>query len=217
MDLSAQLDDGNLIRSNVRKNTMPFFPVLGNDRDTIDELFWRVFREDAEEFSGRRVSTPHGVGIYDVYWQEEHRVWGTSSKLRNRYLNAFGFADAAIMRSSDTLYVYFEVNPPRPYHEGRSSGYFLQNKQGDYFIGHNGKFGGGRVRGITIENFKRYCERMGIIWDWENVEMPTGGIRSFIVFGPLHEGGWIEKLARFGRAGYEFKKHLKEQQQNEQR
>ena len=127
-------------------------------------------RKTQKKFEGNLLeSLPKRTGKFTIGYQggsfeknglhADQNIWFVSHTEKNapipRYWNAFGLADKLLINGSNNIAV--EINVPLSGSNGTVSGFFAKNQNGEVFLLHSGKIGGGR-KGIGKNSFLSwYC------------------------------------------------------------
>jgi hypothetical protein len=171
------------------------------------DLLTRTFVQNATAFRSHAVGWPGGSKRFDVYWHSPYEIWGTlqpvppGEKGAGRFWNCFGIADPL---REPMLSITVEINPPHQGENRNIGGAFLRNADGQFFLGHTGKVGGGRP-GVSQESFLTFYQD----GPWRSVTAPRGP-RRFVVFGPIDDGtGFLEPLSRFVHTVARFKEAVR--------
>ncbi len=91
-----------------------------------------------------------GTNQADVFWLESVGIWVAFQKIENRYWNAFGVVEP---ENGENLNITCEINSPLKGINRRISGAFAMDNEGEMYILHSGRIGGGRT-GIGKSLFK---------------------------------------------------------------
>jgi hypothetical protein len=158
----------------------------------------RSFAHGAQEFPNHSVGWPGGAGRFLVYWRPDLNIWGVfePKPLKSsgrRFWICFGIENPA---DRSRLSITVETNPPHEGVDRRVGGAFLEDEQGQVYLAHSGKVGGGR-KGIRSSAFlSRYTQG-------ERVFVPERAAQLIIlgcVNDPKVAGGlaaYVREVARF--------------------
>ena len=152
----------------------------------------------------RTVGWPYGRREVTVWWQEQHRFWAALSPNINpsHYWLAFGLQNPEKHR---VMNITCEVNPSRQANVRRSAGVLLKDLNGNVFLGHSGRVGGGQS-GVGKEAFLRFYrgETQRMVWN-------TGNKATFakvLVFGRIGSPTLLAELGRFAVNVDNFKRGI---------
>jgi hypothetical protein len=124
----------------------PFLTVLDSSVEIAEaqSRFVTLMTAGAEQLGSLAVGWQGGQAKRDVHWHPEFKLWMCfdDSAANNRYWNAFGVGDPT--KASGTLSIAVEVNSPFSGIDRRIAGAFARSSDGDLYLLHRGKVGGGR-------------------------------------------------------------------------
>ena len=168
------------------------------------ETMKRHFCENAEERPDQPIGWQGGSTRLTSYWLRSLDMWAVlepsppdGKRRHHRFWNCFGVGEP---NKSRMLNITVEMNPPHEGVDRRVAGLFVQSDNGQRFIAHTGKVGGGR-KGIGRSEFLRF---MGDA-NWTEVTT-SKGIQQALVFGPLDSPELSAQITAFIRKVLEFKK-----------
>ena len=141
----------------------------------------------------RVVWPPNHNRLFAVYWRKKESIWiaFAPAMLKNRYWIAFGIQRLKPTKTQ-ALAVRCEINPPKDGINRRCAGLFLKDSNGNVYLAHTGKVGGGKS-GIGKDAFLQAYQGQT-----ETVTWPDKGTGStVIVFGALNDKSFISKVAEF--------------------
>ncbi len=133
-----------------------------------------------------------GASEAQVYRLTALNLWAGFGQAGNRYWNAFGLGDP-----NDTSIVV-EVNPPRQGINRRCSGAFAEDDDGEVYLVHRGRVGGGR-EGIGKSAFLNWWS--GPLRDVEDDDRTN----QVVVVGRLGDEHFAARLASFVHLVHTFK------------
>lgn len=178
---------------------MPLKPITSrNESEKAFALFKEKFTRDAQVFPGHRVGFQGGGHRCDVYWHGRLGVWGLfePSIAKGRYWICYGLENPV---DSPMLTITVETNPPIEGVNRRCAGTFLKDDQGDLYIAHSGRVGGGR-KGIGKKAFRIYAQNK----TWNEVIWPNGNRSEVMVICrldlpdlPARTAEFVHQVARF--------------------
>ena len=156
-----------------------------------------VLRRNGEE---RRVSVGWrgGSGEFDVLWQPKEEFWALikPDMTTTLYWCAFGTGSPD---EYDHFGIVVEINPPQEGINRRIAGAFMRDVEGNVYLTHSGKVGGG-LKGIGKTEFLKFYRgdnRETALW-------PDGVETEVIVIGrvdslrlPTHIGHYVHEVERF--------------------
>ena len=122
---------------------MLFRPITSrDDSERAFALFKENFVREAKLFSGHTVGFQGGVQQCDVFWHNSLGFWGLFEPLaaKGRYWICFGVEDPT---ESPMLTITCETNPPIEGINRHCAGAFVKDLEGNLYIAHSGKIGGG--------------------------------------------------------------------------
>ena len=151
-----------------------------------------------------RVGWQGGFVSDTVYWFQRANVW--CLPLRSppkkpdelRHWICFGTSSPAEKFQHS---IALEINPPHSGSGKGPSGAFLKDDQGQLFIAHSGKVGGGR-KGMTREAFLNFCSLD------PQQHVPERN-QDMFAFGPIGSNGWIVDLSQYVHEVAAFKAKFK--------
>jgi 5-methylcytosine-specific restriction protein A len=170
---------------------------------TESERAFNIFKEHfalgASEFPDHRVGFQGGGHNCDVFWHEKLGVWGLfdPSLEKGRYWICYGLQNPA---DNPMLTITVETNPPKEGVNRRCAGVFLQDGQGNFYIAHSGKVGGGR-KGIGKAAFRAFAQNE----EWKEVAWPNGKHAEYRVISRLDAPDLPERMAEFVHEVARFK------------
>ena len=136
----------------------------------------------------------------DMYWLPEDKFWwGYQMAEGSRHWNAFGFAES--FSDSKSFDITCEINFPLSKGTWCVAGAFARDENGETYIVHSGKIGGGRKgigRGLFMEHFAGSQQ-------WVVVER-NGKSKEVVVVSSLDDDSLIQNLAHFVKEVYRIKK-----------
>lgn len=182
---------------------MEFRPITNRDESAqAFELFTERFTRGAKVFSDHSIGFQGGGHSCDVFWHDEPGFWGLFEPriVNGRYWICFGLDNPA---SSSPLSITVETNPPIEGINRRCAGVFLRNGEGNLYIGHSGKVGGGR-KGIGKSAFREYAKNRS----WEHVSWPNGDRDYIRVIGALEAASLIKSIGEFVNDVAQFKESV---------
>lgn len=128
-----------------------------SDRRRISQA-QRVFKNQLKRVSARprrvMVGWRGGAEETSVYWSPKLNIWSAFARGERSYWNAFGIKEPR-GRSASSIIV--EVNPPYSGIYRLTQGAIAEDIQGNLFVIHRGKIGGGRPgigKSLFEENFQ---------------------------------------------------------------
>jgi hypothetical protein len=156
------------------------------------------FAPGAQEFPDHSVGWPSGSGRFLVNWRPDLRIWGVfepkpPKSQGRRFWICFGLENPT---DRPMLSITVETNPPHEGVDRRVAGAFLEDEQGQVYLAHSGKVGGGR-KGVGPNAFLSHYTQ------GERVFVPERGGQLIIlgcVSGPDLAGGlaaYTREVARF--------------------
>jgi hypothetical protein len=134
---------------------------------------------------------PSGWGEFDFYWHPSEGVWCVlePEHAGNRYWCCFGTDDPSTAKdlgiSSEINFAYEGVNR-------RIAGAFVKDDDGNIYVAHSGKVGGGR-KGVGKDAFLAYS----IPQVREDVAWPDGATSQMLIIGMLDSVGFVNSVATF--------------------
>lgn len=171
------------------------------DRQVIGQVYQRF----AELISEGGVPVRRMVGYKgasesaDLLWHADLGIWDLlpPERICNRYWRAFGVDDPypAFMLS-----ITCEINPPKEGIDRRCASLFVRDENGEFFLAHSGKIGGGRV-GIGKSAFLEHWGRGDIV----RVSFPDSEERDYIILGRIADPNLRRRLADFVHLVAKFK------------
>jgi len=129
-----------------------------------------------------------------VYYIGPLNFWIAIADARGRYWNALGIGN----RFKEGSPIIAEINPPKSGINRRVSGAFVEDSEGNLYLAHRGRVGGGR-KGIGKKAFMAwYQEAIDLVND-------EGRYNEMIIIGALDDEKLIENLAAFTNSVSAFK------------
>lgn len=185
------------------------------DRTELRTAFRGLSRQFARGITPvqRYLGWQGGRGEYGLYWRDQQDCWGVfeSKELKNRYWCCFGKTDPL---GEGNQSITCEINFPIRGSNRRIAGMVLRDDEGNIFIGHSGKVGGGR-KGIGKNSFLAYWRRENI----EDVAWPDGKTTRAIIIGrvggkrlPLQIAHFVHEVAEFKRLAVESPSKIRHSQ-----
>ena len=123
----------------------------------------------------------------EVFYSKKFDVWMHFNEVDNRYWNVFGVGKPV---PNKNVSITCEINIPLKGYNRRIAGVFAKDEQGNIFLLHNGKIGGGRL-GVGRELFKKCFSG-----EWKSA-LSSDGEMEFAVVGELKSPVFVEKLSAF--------------------
>ena len=133
-----------------------------------------------------------GGGKNRASWNSKLGIWWIIEKAENRFWNAFGVGEPKWDTNSSHS-IICEINFPFEGLDRRIAGAFAEDENGEVYVTHSGKIGGGR-QGISKNLFE--TEFNG---QWNMVSTRNGPEKRAII-GALRGTSFPEELARFVKA-----------------
>jgi hypothetical protein len=84
----------------------------------------------------RNIGWPSGNEDLTIYWQPQQHFWAMLYPKPTLYWCGYGLQDPA---EGGSLEFTVQINPPTTTSNHRTAGIFLQDEQGRYYLGHNGR------------------------------------------------------------------------------
>lgn len=134
----------------------------------------------------------------------DHRIWFMSSKLENRYWNAFGLAGKLNTKSSNDIVV--EINIPLEGLKKKVAGLFAKDSTGNTILLHRGKIGGGK-KGIGKTEFLNWYAQNTVQVQNSNSE---NDVDEMLLVANLNSPNIAEQISKFVMAVAEFKLKVQE-------
>lgn len=157
-----------------------------------------VMRQGAESLGQRSLGFRGGHVDADVFYQREVDLWMAFGKEPSRFWNAFGFGKPS---GSSMGSIVTEINPPVAGINRRTGGAFTIDPDGQVYLVHNGKVGGGRP-GIGKAQFLSYFGGRGGSLERAKV---GDGVDEVVVIGSMADPTLPAHVASFVRTVQEFK------------
>lgn len=127
--------------------------VESKDRTVeIHKAFLATLKRELSEREVHQISYQGGNESADVYMHPDYSICFASIEQIDRFWNPFMLLNAASGKSIGNIIV--EINFPFEINR-KVGGVLLENENGELFLGHRGKVGGGR-KGIGKNNFMQY-------------------------------------------------------------
>lgn len=116
------------------------------EKDEIEKaqtLFTEKLAKKADKKGEISVGYQGGNQICDASWNKDLGIWWVNEPISNRFWNGFGTEELR-WNSSHSHTLDCEINPPFEGINRRISGVFAKDENGELFLLHRGKIGGGR-------------------------------------------------------------------------
>jgi hypothetical protein len=127
-------------------SSAPFLTVLHNSEEISEaqSRFVALMTAGAKPVGSLPLGWQGGQADREVYWHPGLSLWVCfdDAAAWNRYWNAFGVGDPT--DSSGTLSITVEINSPLSGINRRVAGAFARDSDGELYLMHRGKVGGGR-------------------------------------------------------------------------
>jgi hypothetical protein len=135
----------------------------------------------------------------NLLWHRDLQVWVLlqADRLDSRYWCAFGVDDP---QPASMLSITCEINSPKEGIDRRCAGLFVRGANGNVFLAHSGKVGGGRP-GIGKTAFLNHLGHDEVM----SVRFPDGKERDYIVLGRIDDSHLRHRLAAFVHSVAQFK------------
>src|SRR5712691_9514729 len=135
----------------------------------------------------------------EVFWDSDLGLWSSfqTKRRENRYVLFFGTEDPNLKKS---LSISCEINPLKSGINLRCAGSLLMDENGNVFLAHNGKVGGGR-KGIGKSAFIVAHPNE----NWRPVDLPGGRHTELLVIGRIDKPEFKRQIAYFVRRVDAFK------------
>jgi hypothetical protein len=163
------------------------------------DRFATSLREGAVRCTDTKVGYQGGGSIHDAYWRSAQGFWSAFDDAHSRYWCAFGATDPGDSRN---LGITCEINCPFEGIDRRVAGVFVKNEDGNVFIAHSGKIGGGR-KGVGKSIFWQEYRGGGPL----TVRYPDDVEREVVVIAsldspllPAQVGHFVHEVARIKEA-----------------
>jgi hypothetical protein len=165
----------------------------------------RAYQQFARAISAGGVPVHRLVGYKganepaDLLWHADLHLWVLlePDRIDNRYWCAFGVDDP---NPASMLSITCEINPPKDGIYRRCAGLFVEDHNGNIYLAHSGKVGGGRA-GIGKAAFLGHWGNT----DVTSVRFPDGTDHDYIILGRLDDPSLRQRLAAFVQAVSQFK------------
>jgi 5-methylcytosine-specific restriction protein B len=173
---------------------MTNFTRLSNVRriTAAEKLLRNRLYEAAGDSVTVRLGFQGGQEESEVWWIAEAGFWFATHRLDTRWWNGFGLDEP---EPDGVLSLTVEVNSPLRGINRRIGGAFLSDEDGNVYLAHTGKVGGGR-KGIGKRQFLAYFEG--------NTQTVDGG--EYIIIGAIEADDFLDKLGEFIRTVDRFKR-----------
>lgn len=164
--------------------------------ELVNKLFAEVITKNSDQHGEIDVGFRGGGRTELTHWRSDLDLWSIFSKAENRYWNCFGFGNPF---ENPNRSIIVEINSPFEGIARRLGGLYLRDKDGNYYVAHRGKVGGGRS-GIGKNAFMESLASDRII------KIDDEGRESEVVLvGALKSADFSDRLAEFVRKVDEFK------------
>jgi hypothetical protein len=155
--------------------------------------FRSILEAASTEHRERKIGFQGGAMTAVVHWLPAADLWVAFADVEaNRFWNAFGLGNPS---DSEMLSIVVEVNPPFEGRDRRCAGAFIRKDNGEVWLGHSGKIGGGK-RGVGKSEFLK-------AYEGQRIAVEEGD--SFIALGRVDSDELPEQIALFVRAVRAFK------------
>jgi hypothetical protein len=155
----------------------------------------RVLRQNATAVK-TVVGWPGGSFQATVQWNDQHGFWSFLDEEDSKYWCAYGVRRPIPGKNTN---ISCEINPPTGDVDRRLGGIFLKDSNGNVYLAHTGKVGGGRP-GIGKARFLDYYRR-----PQTEIEWPSGDISEAFVLGRIGGRNFLQSLSGYLRAVEEFR------------
>lgn len=152
----------------------------------------------ADEAREHRVGYPGGGTDTKIYYLKAFKFWMAFGKASGRYFNPAGIGypfDVATPAPS------LEMNFPLSGINRRVAGVFLEDDDGERYVGHSGKIGGG-AKGVSLTNFVKFYPGTSTVRSGDKV-------MDAYVRGRLGDPGLVASIVEFTRVSAEFRASVK--------
>jgi len=162
------------------------------------ETFAQVIIRDTQPFD-RDLGFQGGSLSRVVHWNASLEFWAVLDPevAQNRYWCAFGTADPD---EATMLNIICEINPPYAGINRRCAGVFVRGDDGQIYVAHSGKVGGGR-KGIGRSQFVTFSPGE----NWAALSWADGSRTDAIIIGRIDGEHLPEQVAHFVRTVEGFK------------
>jgi hypothetical protein len=135
----------------------------------------------------------------DIFWHNNYNIWtlASANQENGHFWIPFGWKKPKLRGSND---IVVEINPPKRGRNLRCGGLFVKDVQGNIFLAHTGKIGGGRA-GIGKKAFRSYTR----LANWENVDFKDGRKVEVVVIGNIAKPTLLSALSDYVSEVFLFK------------
>jgi hypothetical protein len=183
--------------------TVPVLTIVtdGNQIAAANQQFADILTGGAEALGQMPIGFQGGHLEAAVFYQPELDLWMCFEREANRFWNAFGFGRPG---GSAAASIITEINSPYDGIDRRMAGAFAVDSEGQTYLVHRGKIGGGQP-GISKSAFLRhYRESMGALEPVHDADNTS----EVIVIGALDDSRLPAHVASFVRTVSDFKRSV---------
>lgn len=150
-DILAEIEKGEL----VLENSIIDLEIISksDEIDFLEEKLFEGFKKISDKKVQGIIGFPGGNDEGDLYWSNNLKIWFFSKKYDNLYWNAFGTQEP-IENGNNSITT--EINLIRSGFNKRRAGAFAKDNEGEYYLVHSGKIGGGKKgvgKNLFFENY----------------------------------------------------------------
>jgi hypothetical protein len=143
------------------------------------------------------VGFPGGTFEADVCYLKKLDFWMAFENWGDRFCNACGIGYP--FKGSPAPHL--EINPPTKGVNRRTAGAFVKDEDGNYYLAHSGKVGGGTT-GVSPANFRAYYPAHSIV-DWGGVQRPA------YIISAIDDNGLVEAVRDIVLISKQFREAIK--------
>ena len=167
--------------------------MVSNKETEICQKMLKKILEDSGKWIEARVGTQGQSGLRDVLWLAKYEFWWCYNREDSRHWNAFGLSNSTNDLIQSMNSITCEINPPIESSNNRTTGRFLKDDDGNYYLAHIDRF-----------NFQSKKIYIGDTVEWPKVNICDRVQTAFIV-SKLNDTNVISNLKIFIQTVQEIK------------
>lgn len=168
----------------------------------VEERFIEKLNQNTTKSGKIRINVKKGSFDRIAGWIPDYGFWWATSDDQNKdhYWNAFGLEEPKWNTNANHK-MWVQVNPPIKDRDRTTGGTFLKDVNGEYYVAHNGKVGGGSegVGKWNFQNFMYYSDR------WIEVIDSDKKPEELLLVTKIDDENFFKNIREYIDKAYEFK------------